>query len=41
MRKNILEELLLRYYDYIEKSNMRWFLNINEATLINVEKMEK
>jgi len=37
----ILEELLLRYYDYIEKSNMRWFLNINEATLINVEKMEK
>ena len=36
----ILQELLLRYYNYIKKDDKIWFLDSDDAILNNIEKVE-
>ena len=36
----ILQEFLLRIYDYNNKNNKRWFIKPSEAILLNIEKLE-
>lgn len=36
----ILQEFLLRIYDYENKNNKRWFISPSEAILIDIEKLE-
>ena len=36
----VLQEFLLRIYDYQNKSKKRWFLKPSEAIIINIEKLE-
>ena len=36
----VLQEFLLRIYDYENKDNKRWFISPSEAILINIEKLE-
>ena len=34
----VLQEFILRYFNYMKKDNKRWFLNIGEALYTNIEK---